>query len=101
MLKNLTDKNSSELLPLMGELMYQSHQSYNHCGLGNEFTDILVDMAHTRGVNSGVFGAKITGGGTGGTVCLMVYGEKGLLTAKEIMNQYKKQTNQDSLVFFQ
>lgn len=101
MMKNLTDKNYYELLPLMGELMYQSHQSYNQCGLGNEYTDIIVEMAHTKGANSGVFGAKITGGGSGGTVCLMVYGENGLLTAKEIMAQYKKQTNQDTLVFFQ
>lgn len=101
MMKNLTVKNYYELLPLMGELMYQSHQSYNQCGLGNEYTDIIVEMAHTKGANSGVFGAKITGGGSGGTVCLMVYGENGLLTAKEIMAQYKKQTNQDTLVFFQ
>ncbi|RFS14726.1 GHMP kinase [Emticicia sp. C21] len=101
MLKGINDRNHSELMPLMGELMYQSHQSYNQCGLGNEYTDLLVEMAHSKGVNSGVYGAKITGGGSGGTVCLMVYGEHGLLTAKDIMNQYKKQTNQDSLVFFQ
>jgi L-arabinokinase len=101
MLKSLRDKNHHELLPLMGELMYQSHQSYNQCGLGNEYTDMLVEMAHTKGANSGIYGAKITGGGSGGTVCLMVYGEHGILTAKEIMTKYKKQTNQDSLVFFQ
>ncbi|GAB3507038.1 galactokinase [Emticicia fontis] len=101
MLKNLDNKNHHELLPLMGELMFQSHQSYNQCGLGNEFTDKIVDMAHAIGVNSGVYGAKITGGGSGGTVCLMVHGENGLSTAKEIFNQYKTLTNQDSLVFFQ
>ncbi|MBA4853629.1 GHMP kinase [Emticicia sp. BO119] len=101
MLKSLTEKNYLELLPLMGELMYQSHQSYNQCGLGNEYTDLIVEMAHSKGVNSGVYGAKITGGGSGGTVCLMVYGKNGLLTAKGIMNTFKKQTNQDSLVFFQ
>lgn len=101
MLKSLTDKNHQEILPLMGELMYQSHQSYNQCGLGNEYTDMLVEIAHSKGVNSGIYGAKITGGGSGGTVCLMVYGQHGLLTAKEILNQYKKQTKQDSLIFFQ
>ncbi|RYU97274.1 galactokinase [Emticicia agri] len=101
MLKSLSPENYYEILPLMGELMYQSHQSYNQCGLGNESTDMIVEMAHAKGVNSGVYGAKITGGGSGGTVCLMVYGMHGLLAAKDIMNNYKKQTNQQALVFFQ
>lgn len=101
LLKGLTDTNYQDILPLMGELMYQSHQSYNKCGLGNEFTDMIVEIAYSKGTNSGVYGAKITGGGSGGTVCLMVYGEKGLISAKEILKLYQKQTNQESLVFFQ
>lgn len=101
MLKKFSDKNHKDILPLMGELMYQSHQSYNQCGLGNEYTDLIVEMAHAKGAKSGVYGAKITGGGSGGTVCLMVYGEQGLLTAKEILSMHKKQTNQASLAFFQ
>ncbi len=101
MLKQINDTNYYDILPLMGELMYQSHQSYNQCGLGNDYTDIIVEIAHSKGIQSGIFGAKITGGGSGGTVCLMVRGEKGLLTAQEILDTYKKQTNQDSLVFFQ
>lgn len=101
MTKVLNNHNFPELLPLMGELMYQSHESYNKCGLGNEHTDILVEIAHEKGVKSGVYGAKITGGGNGGTVCLMVYGVKGLITAKDILSTYQKQTNQESLSFFQ
>lgn len=101
LLKLLSDTNYYDLLPLMGELMYQSHQSYNQCGLGNDYTDMIVEIAHSKGTQSGIYGAKITGGGSGGTVCLMVYGQKGLITAKEILDIYKKQTNQDSLVFFQ
>ena len=33
-----------EALRLMGDLMYQSHWSYTECGLGNEATDLLVDL---------------------------------------------------------
>jgi L-arabinokinase len=101
MLKQLSIANYRDLLPLMGELMYQSHQSYNQCGLGNDFTDMIVEIAHSRGIQSGIYGAKITGGGSGGTVCLMVHGEKGLNTAREILETYKKQSGQESLVFFQ
>ncbi|WP_337040714.1 galactokinase [Emticicia sp. 17c] len=100
MLKMLTPANHEEVLPLMGELMYQSHQSYSDCGLGNEHTDMIVDLAHSLGTKSSVYGAKITGGGSGGTVCIMVYGEKGLVAAKEIMNLYQQKTKQTSLVLF-
>ena len=101
LLKNLSHQNYSTLLPIMGELMFQSHESYNKCGLGNEMTDKIVRMARTKGFESGIYGAKITGGGSGGTVCLMVYGEQGLNSAKELFADYQTQTNQNSLVFFE
>jgi L-arabinokinase len=56
---------------LMGELMYQSHYSYTECGLGNEATDLLVDLVRTQGVGTGLYGAKVTGGGAGGTVAIL------------------------------
>lgn len=54
----------------LGELMYGSHQSYSACGLGSEGTDRLVEMARSAGPERGLFGAKITGGGSGGTVAV-------------------------------
>lgn len=101
LIKVLNENNYQSILPLMGEIMFQSHESYNKCGLGNEMTDKIVEMARKKGINSGIYGAKITGGGSGGTVCLMVYGEKGLNSAKELFSHYKTLTNQDSLVFFE
>lgn len=56
---------------LMGELMYQSHFSYTECGLGCEVTDFLVDLVRAEGPESGLYGAKITGGGAGGTVAVL------------------------------
>ena len=55
-----------------GELMIQSHFSYDHrCNLGSRETDLLVELAREAGVKSGIYGAKITGGGAGGTVAIM------------------------------
>ena len=55
----------------MGELMYASHESYSACGLGSKGTDLLVGLVRMFGVDHGLFGAKITGGGSGGTVAVL------------------------------
>jgi L-arabinokinase len=55
----------------MGELMYQSHLAYTECGLGTEATDLLLQLVLEEGVENGLFGAKITGGGAGGTVAVL------------------------------
>lgn len=60
-----------ETLILLGELMYQSHASYSACGLGADGTDRLVELIRTAGPASGLYGAKITGGGSGGTVAVL------------------------------
>ncbi|MCB0110179.1 MAG: hypothetical protein KDE53_29870, partial [Caldilineaceae bacterium] len=57
--------------PQLGELMYQSHASYSACGLGSEGTDALVRLARKAGIAQGIYGAKITGGGSGGTVAIL------------------------------
>lgn len=56
---------------LMGDLMFQSHWSYTECGLGCEATDLLVDLVRRRCADGELFGAKITGGGGGGTVAVL------------------------------
>jgi galactokinase len=56
---------------LMGDLMYQSHYSYTECGLGNEATDLLVELVREQGVAAGLYGAKVTGGGAGGAVAIL------------------------------
>jgi len=52
---------------LMGELMFQSHYAYTECGLGCDATDYIVELV--RG--EGLLGAKMTGGGAGGTVAVL------------------------------
>jgi len=58
--------------------MLDSHKSYSHCGLGTERTDEIVSLAMTR---KGISGARVTGGGNGGTVCLLAIGDEGRSSA--------------------
>jgi L-arabinokinase len=54
-----------------GECMYNAHASYrDNCHLSTEEVDFLVDAVRERGTKEGLYGAKITGGGTGGTVAV-------------------------------
>jgi len=62
---------SEEQRRLLGELMYQSHASYSACGLGSPGTDLLVDLVRKEGPPNGLYGARITGGGLGGTVAIL------------------------------
>jgi galactokinase len=55
----------------LGELMHASHASYSGCGLGTRATDLLVSLVRDGGPALGFFGAKITGGGGGGTVAVL------------------------------
>ncbi len=72
---------------LMGELMYQSHYAYTECGLGASATDFLVNLCRKKGVAKGIYGAKITGGGAGGTVAILADANAGD-TIREIFNEY-------------
>jgi L-arabinokinase len=54
-----------------GELMYGAHDSYrDNCRLSVSEVNFLVEAVRKRGPENGLYGAKITGGGTGGTVAV-------------------------------
>ena len=51
--------------------MYGAHESYrDNCRLSTAEVDFLVEAVRQRGAKAGLYGAKITGGGTGGTVAV-------------------------------
>ena len=54
----------------LGELMFATHESYSRCGLTEAGTDRLVEMAREYR-DRGIYGARITGGGSGGTVAFL------------------------------
>ena len=66
-----TGRDDDATLGELGRLMYASHASYGACGLGSSGTDALVRLVCDAGPSRGLFGAKITGGGSGGTVAVL------------------------------
>jgi L-arabinokinase len=51
--------------------MYGAHESYrDNCRLSVPEVNFLVEAVRKRGPEHGLYGAKITGGGTGGTVAV-------------------------------
>ena len=63
--------SSEERRVRLGALMFESHASYSACGLGSRGTDLLVDLVREEGPAGGLYGARITGGGSGGTVAIL------------------------------
>jgi L-arabinokinase len=54
-----------------GEAMYGAHESYrDNCHLSVPEVNFLVEAVRKRGPANSLYGAKITGGGTGGTVAV-------------------------------
>ena len=94
----LKGEMSDRCLASLGELMRQSHASYSACGLGSDGTDELADLVRLVGPEQGLFGAKITGGGSGGTVAALGWrGAEGAVCS--IAQQYAQQTGHDPYVF--
>jgi L-arabinokinase len=86
-----------EAATLLGELMFQSHASYSACGLGSDGTDRLVELVRAAGPQSGLYGAKITGGGSGGTVAVLA--RRGSLDAvRAIAAQYEGESGRQTTI---
>ena len=82
----------------LGELMYESHASYSACGLGSDGTDRLVALAREGGSGRGIHGAKITGGGSGGTVAVLADSGSGA-AVRAVARRYTEETGRDAYVF--
>ena len=86
----LKDWRGSGQARQLGELMFQSHDSYSRCGLGSDGTDALVALVREPAGDQ-LYGAKITGGGSGGTVAVL--GRRGAGDAvQKIANFYRQRT---------
>ncbi len=96
LLNKSTLAERSNLIQSMGELMYQSHESYSRCGLGSTLTDELVCYSHQY---KNIVGAKITGGGSGGTVCYLAIGDEGRKEVNKIHREYQLKHNASVVLF--
>lgn len=97
-LELINEASEDRELELLGELMYQSHASYSACGLGSAGTDLLVRLVRDAGSRRGLYGARITGGGSGGTVAVL--GRRDAASAiKDIAETYYEQTGYRPHIF--
>jgi len=93
------DEAGFDHLSALGELMLQSHESTNRCGLGSAKTGRLVELVRER-LGRGVFGARITGGGSGGTVAVLASNnEAGAAAVQAIATQFAVETGKAPKVF--
>ncbi|CAF1550640.1 unnamed protein product [Rotaria sp. Silwood1] len=85
----------------LGELMFQSDAGYTSCDLNSEETQLLVHLIRQDKSSTNVlFGAKITGGGGGGTVAVLAYNSSEAVEAiQNIVNQYEKITGRRTRIF--
>jgi galactokinase len=88
----------AQQLEQMGQLMYESHQSYSACGLNSDGTDLLVSLVRAASSSQGLYGAKITGGGSGGTVAVLGNHDAGK-SVGEIADKYARATGYAPYVF--
>ncbi|CAN5415955.1 hypothetical protein BH10PLA1_BH10PLA1_12910 [soil metagenome] len=93
-------KTRRDLLNKAGHLMYASHLSYtNDAMLGADECDLLVKLVRER-EHAGLYGAKITGGGSGGTVAVLAdEGPTVDQAIADIMAVYEQQTGRKSEAF--
>ncbi|HEY8462255.1 MAG TPA: GHMP kinase [Blastocatellia bacterium] len=89
---------NEERMKLAGELMYQSHASYSACGLGSPATDRIVELARAAGPERGIYGAKITGGGSGGTVAVLSRRDAAE-SVRRIASRYAEESGYQPYVF--
>jgi L-arabinokinase len=82
----------------LGKLMYDSHASYSACGLGSQATDLLVELVRATGAEQGLFGAKITGGGSGGTIAVLG-DSKAEIAVKKVAERYAALMGYEPYIF--
>jgi L-arabinokinase len=92
----LAARPTEPTLERLGDLMYLSHASYSACGLGSAGTDRLVSLVRAAGPARGFYGAKITGGGSGGTVAVL--GRRGA-SIRQVAEAYASDTGLPPRIF--
>jgi L-arabinokinase len=90
-------KEVSGHLEQLGEMMFESHAGYAACGLTESGTNRIVELVREKR-DKGLFGARITGGGSGGAVAIL--GKGGAAAAvDEIARQYAEETGREPHIF--
>jgi galactokinase len=96
----LEDKRRFIEMDKAGHLMYASHHSYmNDARLGHEACDLLVNLVRAR-EKSGLYGARMTARGCGGTVAVLAERSSAAKAAiEQILLEYRQRSgNEPELV---
>jgi L-arabinokinase len=72
LLTHATPDKRADMLKEAGQLMVESHRGYSTMGLGCPETDAMVAEICALGPDSGLYGARVSGGGSGGTVVVLL-----------------------------
>jgi galactokinase len=79
--------------PTVGQLMYASHASLrDDYEVSCRELDAVVEIAQAIGVNGGVFGCRMTGGGFGGCTVALVQSDKVKTISDRISTEYEQRT---------
>lgn len=99
--KAASEEPNEAYMKQVGRLMMASHESYQrNCDLSCPEVDRLVEIVKNEGKKFHVYGAKITGGGSGGTVA--VIGQKKYLheATQRIAQKYEEATGLNPDIFW-
>jgi L-arabinokinase len=96
----LDPRQRGGMLDRAGHLMYASHQSYSmDAMLGAPECDLLVDLVRRR-ERAGFYGARITGGGSGGTVAVLAeIGPRTDAALAKVLQEYEHRTGRSPEAF--
>jgi len=67
-------------------------------GLDSDGTDLLVELLRGEGPDAGLFGAKITGGGSGGTVAVLG-DQRSHAAIERVVARYAMETGHQPYIF--
>jgi galactokinase len=98
LVRGLSKEANETGFKLLGDLMFQSHWSYTECGLGCEATDRIIELVREELGPGKLYGAKITGGGAGGTVAVLG-GREARASFDRVVTRYAEQQGVMPYVF--
>jgi galactokinase len=86
--------------PTVGQLMYASHRSLrDDYEVSCKELDTIVEIAESIGLNDGMIGCRMTGGGFGGCTVALVKSDAVEAISKKIAADYKKKTGIEPTIF--
>jgi len=99
LLSNPSPTMDTNTCTLLGELMFLAHLGYSECGLGSTATDKIVELVREEKSRE-LLGAKITGGGAGGTVAILGWNTQAAEAAfQRVLNEYASWSKTEPYVF--